>query len=91
MGDNEAFKNSLNETQRRILEEIRNNPNITKKQIQDRIDKGKTTIDNGIAYLKEIGLIEHIGSNKSGYWTVLKESIIISNIKMSISKFIVER
>ena len=72
-GDDEALKNPLNETQRRILEEIRNNPNITKNQIQDRIGKGKTTVDNGIAYLKEIGLIEHIGSNKSGYWKVLSE------------------
>ena len=61
----------MNETQKRILEEIRNNPNITKKQIQARIGKGKTTIDNGIAYLKENGYIEHIGSNKSGYWKIV--------------------
>ena len=70
MSDNEG-KIRLNETQKRILEEIRNNPNITKKQIQARIGKGKTTIDNGIAYLKENGYIEHIGSNKSGYWKVV--------------------
>ena len=70
-GDDEALKNPLNETQRRILEEIRNNPNITKKQIQAKIGKGKTTIDNGIAYLKENGYIEHIGSNKSGYWKIV--------------------
>lgn len=61
----------LNETHKRILEEIRNNPNITKKQIQAKIGKGKTTIDNGIAYLKENGYIEHIGSNKSGYWKIV--------------------
>lgn len=70
VGNNTIEKVDLNETQRRILEEIRNNPNIKKKQIQDRIGKGKTTVDNGIAYLKEYGYIEHIGSNKSGYWKV---------------------
>ena len=70
MSNNER-KARLNETQKRILEEIRNNPNITKKQIQAKIGKGKTTIDNGIAYLKENGYIEHIGSNKSGYWKIV--------------------
>ncbi|HAU84647.1 MAG TPA: hypothetical protein DCW90_03810, partial [Lachnospiraceae bacterium] len=60
-------------TQKRVLQEIRNNPNITKKQIQDKIGKGKTTVDNGIAYLKESGYIEHVGSNKSGYWKIIKK------------------
>ena len=64
----------LNETQRKILEEIRNNPNIRKRQIQINISKGKTTVDNGIAFLKENGYIEHIGSNKNGYWKVLDNS-----------------
>ena len=55
----------------KILEVIRNNPNITKKQIQEKIGKSKTTVDNGISFLKENGIIEHIGSNKAGYWNVL--------------------
>lgn len=70
VGNNTIEKVDLNETQKRILEEIRNNPNIKKKQIQDRVGKGKTTVDNGIAYLKKNGYIEHMGSNKSGYWKV---------------------
>jgi predicted HTH transcriptional regulator len=79
MGDKLGNKNSgervvrLNETQSRILEVIRNNPNITKKQIKDKIGKGKTTVDNGISYLKENGYIEHVGSNKTGYWKVLDD------------------
>lgn len=75
MGDKMGNKNSegirLNDTQMKILEVIRNNPNITKKQIQEKIGKSKTTVDKVISYLKENGIIEHIGSNKAGYWKVL--------------------
>lgn len=53
MGDKNINSRILNETQSRILEEIRNNPNITKKKIQEKIGKGKTTVDNGITYLRE--------------------------------------
>ena len=30
------------------------------------------TIDNCSSYPKKIGVIERIGSNKKGYWNVLK-------------------
>lgn len=61
----------LNETQRRILGEIRNNPNMTKPQIARALGVGKTTVDNGISALKKKGYIERVGSNKSGYWETL--------------------
>ncbi len=70
LGDKEPARTNLNETQRKILEVIRNNPNVTKKQIQEKTGKGKTTIDNGIAFLKENGFIAHVGSNKAGFWRV---------------------
>lgn len=70
LGDIEPARTNLNETQRKILEVIRNNPNVTKKQIQEKTGKGKTTIDNGIAFLKENGFIAHVGSNKAGFWRV---------------------
>ena len=58
----------LSETQRKMLAEIRNNPNVTKRQLQSLLGVGKTTVDNGIAALKRAGLIQRVGSNKSGYW-----------------------
>ena len=61
----------LNETQKVILQEIKNNPNITKREIQEKIGKGKTAVDRGISNLKEKGYIEHIGSNRTGYWKIL--------------------
>ena len=62
----------LNHTQTRILAEIRNNPNITKPRLAEILKLGKTTIDKGIAVLKKHGYIERVGSNKSGYWKVLR-------------------
>lgn len=61
----------LSVTQGKILAAIRNNPNITKPQLAALIGVGKTTIDNGIVYLKKNGLIERVGSNKNGYWKAL--------------------
>lgn len=70
-GDKASSGYSLNETQKKILEVVRNNPNVTKKQIQDKIGKGKTTVDNGIAFLKDYGFIIRVGSNKTGFWKVI--------------------
>ena len=71
MGNKLGNKSSdLNDTQYRILSEIRNNPNVTKQQIASILNKSKTTVDNGIAVLRERGYIVRVGSNKTGYWKV---------------------
>lgn len=79
MGDKRSYrvddKNTeslLNHTQAHILAEIRNNPNITKPRLAEKLKLGKTTIDKGISVLKKYGYIKRVGSNKSGYWKVLK-------------------
>ena len=70
-GNKVVSYSDLNETQKVILQEIKNNPNITKREIQEKIGKGKTAVDRGIFNLKEKGYIEHIGSNRTGYWKIL--------------------
>lgn len=60
----------LNQTQRRILDEIRKNPNITKPELAEKLKLGKTSIDKGISVLKKNQWIERVGSNKSGYWRI---------------------
>ena len=52
--------------------QIRNNPNITRMQLTEAVGVGKTTVDKALAVLKEKGYIKRIGSNKTGYWSVLK-------------------
>ena len=67
---NKNHKHGLNQTQVRILAEIRNNPNITKARLMELLDLGKTTIDRGVSVLKKYGYIERVGSRKAGYWKV---------------------
>lgn len=61
----------LNPTRQRIIEEIRNNPNITQPRMMSMIGIGRTAIQNNITFLRENGYIERVGSNKNGYWRVL--------------------
>lgn len=68
--DKEKVWLELNQTQVRILAEIRNNPNITKVRLMELLGLGKTTIDNGLSVLKKCGYIERVGSRKAGYWKV---------------------
>ena len=67
---NKVGNKSLNVSQMKVLAEIRNNPNITKKELCIKCDLGKTSVDNIINYFKKINIIERIGSNKTGYWKV---------------------
>lgn len=62
----------LNNSQIKVLAEIRNNPNITMQQLMSLCELGKTSIDNSISTLKKLDYIERIGSNKTGYWKVLE-------------------
>lgn len=66
--DNKTEEHGLNDSQTRVLAKIRNNPNITKKELAVVCHLGRTSIDNTVAVLKKRGFIERIGSNKSGYW-----------------------
>jgi len=68
VGDKEK---KLNPTRTRILEEMRNNPNVTHEQLEKLVGVGRTAIQNNISYLRNNGFIERIGSNKNGWWKVL--------------------
>lgn len=61
----------LNKTQKRIYARIQKNPHITKAQLSGVLGLGKTTIDKGIATLRQNGAIERIGSNKTGHWKTM--------------------
>lgn len=54
----------------KIISEVRNNPNITAAQLSVILGISVTAVQKNIEYLKTIGCIERIGSNKSGYWKV---------------------
>lgn len=65
-------KKELNERRKRILLEMRDNPNITFDELQRILCISRTAVVNNCKYLKENGYIERVGSNKTGYWKVLE-------------------
>jgi predicted HTH transcriptional regulator len=49
---------------------IKDNPQITRKQIADALNKDLRTIGRSIAKLQEAGKLKRVGSNKTGYWQI---------------------
>lgn len=71
--DNLDLKNiQLNKTQLAILKEIRNNVNITKSALENKLGLGHTAIQNNINILKNNGIIKRIGSDRKGYWELIE-------------------
>ena len=70
-GNKMGNKKPLNERRSRILAEMRNDPNITTAQLRVILSCAETTVDNNIAYLRNNGYVERVGSRKNGYWKVL--------------------
>ena len=58
---------------RRMLMEILNNPTITYDELANAVGRTRETIRIHIKSLKEKGLIVRVGSDKDGYWEVVKK------------------
>ncbi len=64
-------KKPLNARRRKILAEMRDNPNITTEELRKILGISKTAVEYNISLLRENGYIERVGSRKAGYWNVL--------------------
>ena len=62
----------LNDIQNRIIELIVNNNKITQNEIADVIGVNVRTIKRNFKILTDNSIIKRIGSDKTGYWQVLK-------------------
>lgn len=62
---------NLTETQHRILELIRNNPRITHLEMAKALSITDKSAKRATKFLREIGLIERTGSDKSGKWVCI--------------------
>lgn len=58
-----------------ILQLIMENPNITQKEIADRVGKSERTIKNKVASLKEKGYIKRLNGKRNGKWEVCIKSV----------------
>ncbi|SCW57875.1 Predicted transcriptional regulator, contains HTH domain [Lachnospiraceae bacterium C10] len=62
---------SLNKRREQILNEMRDNPNVTTAELHLLLEISETAVENNITFLKENGYIERVGAKKNGYWRVL--------------------
>lgn len=62
----------LNKTKLKMIELIRDNPNITINQFSIMLNLSEPAIKKNLKQLKQSGHIQRIGSNKTGYWEVTK-------------------
>ena len=60
----------LNESQQIIIDAIRDNPNVSIKQLMIRTGTSDPAVKKNIKILKGKGLIERIGTSNGGYWKV---------------------
>ena len=54
----------------KILFAVHDNERVTKAQLSDIIAQGKTSVDNNINKLRNLGLLIREGSDKSGRWLI---------------------
>jgi len=60
----------ITKTQQKVLEHIRKNPNATAPQVALKNDISEITVKRAFSALKAVGMIERIGSDKTGHWAV---------------------
>lgn len=58
-----------------ILAWLNTNPTITMREISEYINKSQSTIEKIIKRLRDVKIIERVGSTKSGYWKINDEII----------------
>lgn len=69
MDDNDK-KIKLNNNQLKIIELIRENPNITRNELANKLDITPDGIKYNLRKLVNNSIIERIGPNNGGYWKI---------------------
>lgn len=68
--DEKKAINSLNSSQKSIVRYMRDNPNVTIGRLIKITHLSESGISKNIRILKDLGIIERIGSDRKGYWKV---------------------
>jgi len=69
-----AINDTINDTIKQILRLIESDPAITRDQIADTIKISNPTVSRGINKLKQLGIIERVGSKKTGRWVIINKN-----------------
>lgn len=65
-----ANDSDLTSAEQEVLKLIGDNPRISKSELAASMQKSDKTVQRATKSLSERGMIERVGSSKSGYWTV---------------------
>lgn len=68
----EKVVEKITDNQIKILDCIKNNPFISAKKIADQITISSRKVQENLKKLKDLGLIERIGSAKGGHWKIIE-------------------
>ncbi len=63
----------LVESQKEILRFMQDDPQISKREIAQRLGISTTAVDKNITQLKNKGLLMRVGPDKGGHWEVVKK------------------
>lgn len=66
------FTKKFTNTEIKIIELVKENPNITQLQLSENIGISKRAIIKNMNELKEKQVLKRIGNNKKGYWKIIK-------------------
>ena len=70
--DNKVACKVAGKTQDKILEILKSNPHATIAMMMEQLSMSDYGIRKNLKALKEKGLIERVGSDKTGCWEILK-------------------
>ena len=77
VGLNVGLNVSLNKTEKKVIELLIENPNLTSIELSEKIGVTKRTIERAFKSLQEKNIIERIGSKRDGNWIVIRWQVII--------------
>jgi predicted HTH transcriptional regulator len=63
----------LNVTAEKILTYIADKPGSTYEELAEALSVSRRTIQRNIVKLQEIGRLQRVGSDKSGYWEIISD------------------
>jgi len=68
-----SLKQTVEKTVEKILALIKENPNITQKELAAKTGLTRRGVEWNLKKLKDDGVIERVGSDKSGHWEIIKK------------------
>jgi ATP-dependent DNA helicase RecG len=66
----DKWVDNLSDNRINIIKAIHENSKISKRELEEKVDLSATAIDNNLDNLKDLGLIERVGSAKGGHWKI---------------------